>query len=46
MTEKREDTQHNIRIEDRKFVVITGIKKVKVLWIPKKFILDTILKEA
>lgn len=41
MTEKREDAQHNIRIEDRKFVVITGVKKVKS-FDTKEIILDTV----
>lgn len=42
MAEKREDSQqHNIRIEDRKFVVITGVKRVKS-FDTKEIVLDTV----
>ncbi len=42
MAEKREDSQqHNIRIEDRKFIVITGVKRVKS-FDTKEIILDTV----
>ncbi|RNC28693.1 MAG: Spore protein YabP [Candidatus Dichloromethanomonas elyunquensis] len=41
MGEKREENQHKIMMEDRKFLIITGVKKVKS-FDTKEIVLDTL----